>query len=147
MHPVGIVMRPARADEGELFFEIRRDGLRAYAERAFGPWDDAFHRTAAAADFAALPIEIVERDGTAIGYQIVERKADHWWLDEIVVIAAERGRGLGTQLITSIMHAARAACMSVRLSVLEVNPAQGLYARLGFRVTRIERPRVTMEWP
>jgi GNAT superfamily N-acetyltransferase len=143
---VDLALRPARVDEGTFFFELRRDAFRTYAERTFGPWDDVHHRAAAARDFAELPIEIVECDGVAVAYQIVERKADHWWLDEIAVVANERNRGIGTHLVTAIMVAARVAGMPLRLSVLEVNPAQRLYARLGFRVTRVEPPRIKMEW-
>ena len=46
------------------------------------------------------------------------------------------------------MAAARAANQPLRLSVREENPgARRLYERLGFRVTRIESPRIKMEWP
>jgi len=34
----------------------------------------------------------------------------------------------------------------VRLSVFFTNPAQALYARLGFEVLRIQDPRMSMEW-
>jgi hypothetical protein len=46
-----------------------------------------------------------------------------------------------------IMAGAQAAGMPIRLSVLNINPARELYLRLGFRVTRLEPPRVKMEWP
>ena len=142
-----LVLRPARADDRDFFFELRRDGFRAYAEQVFGPWDDAYQRGSADRDLDELPVEIVERAGARIGYQIVLRHPDHWFLDEIAVVAAERGRGLGTRLVTDIMCAAAAAGLPLRLSVLHVNPAQRLYARLGFKVSRVEHPRVKMEWP
>jgi ribosomal protein S18 acetylase RimI-like enzyme len=137
-------MRPARPDDFEWFYALRREGFAPYVDQVFGPWDDAYHRPIAEREFAQLPVEIV---GDGLAYQIVVREADHWFLDEIAVVAAERGRGLGTQLVTDIMTAARAAGMPVRLSVLHVNSAQRLYARLGFRVARVEHPRVKMEWP
>lgn len=130
------MLRPARPDDFEWFYALRRDGFRPYAEQIWGPWDDAKQRAAAERDLAELPIEIA---GDRLAYQIVLRHADHWFLDEVVV--AERGRGLGTQLVTGVMTAARAAGLPLRL------PAQRLYGRLGFRVTRIEHPRIKMEWP
>jgi ribosomal protein S18 acetylase RimI-like enzyme len=144
---VGIVLRPVRADERDFFYAVRRGAFREYAEAAFGPWDDVKQRASADRDVGELSIEIVERDGAAIGYQIVEHNADHWFLDEIALADGERGRGVGTELVKTIMTAARDAGMPLRLSVLHVNPAQRLYARLGFRVTRIEHPRIKMEWP
>ena len=118
-----------------------------YAEQAFGPWDDDRQRASADKDFDELPVEIVEREGAPIGYQIILRHDDHWFLDEIALVTAARGCGIGRGLVEAVMAAARAAGQPLRLSVLECNPAQRLYARLGFRVSRLEPPRVKMEWP
>jgi len=142
-----ITSRAARPEDREFFYELRRDGFRTYVEQAFGPWVDTFQREHADEEFDELPLEILERGAERIGYHAIVRHEDHWFLDEIVLIERERGRGLGTRLVTAVMDAARVAGLPVRLSVLEVNPAQRLYARLGFRVTRIEPPRVKMEWP
>jgi GNAT superfamily N-acetyltransferase len=139
-------VRPARAEDDEFLFTTRRDGFRRYVELN-KPWDDDYQRAVAKADFAAAPVEIIERDGVAIGYQIVERKADHWWLDEIVLIASERDRGIGADLVRAIMAAARAAGLPLRLNCLRANPARHLYDRLGFRVIAEEDIRVRMEWP
>ena len=147
MSAMDVSMRVAALDDREFFYELRRDGFRTYVEQAFGAWDESFQRALADEEFGRLPIEIIERGHERIGYQAIVRCDDHWYLDEIVLIGAERGRGLGTQLVTAIMSAARIAGMPLRLSVLGVNPAQRLYARLGFRITRLEPPRVKMEWP
>jgi ribosomal protein S18 acetylase RimI-like enzyme len=144
---VALVLRAIRADERDFFFAVRRGAFRAYSEAAFGSWNDVEQRGFADRDVDELPFEIVERDGTPIGYQLVERHSDHWFLDEIALAEGERGHGIGTELVTAIMTAARDAGMPLRLSVLEVNPAQRLYARLGFRVTRVEPPRIKLEWP
>lgn len=140
-------VRPATPDDREFFYELRHDGFRAYAEAVFGPWDEARQRASADRDLGELPIQIIERGGAPIAYQIVLRHLDHWFLDEIAVVAGERGHGLGTELVTAIMTAAREHGLPLRLSVLHVNPAQRLYARLGFRTTRVEHPRIKMEWP
>ena len=142
-----LTLRAARPDERAWFFATRREAFRGYAEQAFGPWDDDRQRASAGKDFDELPIEIIERDGEPVGYQILLEHDDHWFLDELAVVASAQNRGLGTELVTAVMTAARTAGMPVRLSVLDCNPAQRLYARLGFRVSRREPPRVKMEWP
>ena len=142
-----VTLRPARPDDRDFYWEARRDGFRTYVEQTFGPWHDEPQRAFADKDFDELPVEIIEREGEAIGYQMIVRHPDHWYLDEIAIVAAARGLGIGTELVKAMMEDARAAGVPVRLSVLEVNPAQRLYARLGFRVTRVEHPRVKMEWP
>lgn len=144
---MSVQWRASRPDDRDFFFEIRREAFRVYAEQTFGPWDDEQQRADADRDFAALPIEILELDTARIGYQIVLRHADHWFLDEIALIAGLRNRGLGGQLVDRLMRAAHAAGLPLRLSVLDVNPARRLYERLGFRVTGHEPPRTKMEWP
>lgn len=139
-------MRPARADDAEFLFTTRRDGFRRYVE-AHKAWDDDYQRAVAKEDFSAAPVEIIERDGVAIGYQIVERRSDHWWLEEIALVADQRDRGLGAELVRAIMSAAQAAGMPLRLNCLRANPARRLYDRLGFRVIAEEDVRVRMEWP
>jgi ribosomal protein S18 acetylase RimI-like enzyme len=89
------------------------------------------------------PVQIVMQRGVPIGYVSVSRHDDHWYLDEISLIASARNRVIGSQLVRDVM----AAHVPLRLSVLDTNPAQRLYARLGFRVTRIEPPRIKMEFP
>jgi ribosomal protein S18 acetylase RimI-like enzyme len=139
-------LRPPGDGEVEFFFATRRDGFRHYAAEVFGPWDEARQRASAERDFAEQPVEIVEQGGAAIGYVIVERHDDHIFLDEIALVPAARRHGLGAALVRSVMARARDAGLPLRLSVLVNNPAQRLYARLGFVVTRVEHPRIKMAW-
>lgn len=63
----------------------------------------------------------------------------------IGVLAASRGRGLGTRLCTRLVaHAEAHGIRKVSLSVEKANPARGLYARLGFRIVRDDGDSVTM---
>ena len=140
-------LRRARPDEADFFYQARTAGFKDHVEQVFGPWLDSFQRPLSDADFVELPVEIIECDGEPIGYQAIVRHDDHWFLDEIVLLPAMRNRGVGTRLVRDVMTAAREAQVPLRLSVLHVNPAQALYARLGFRIERIEHPRVKMVWP
>lgn len=142
-----LVLRPVRPGDRDFIYATRHEGFRAYAEAVWGPWDEAHHQAAVDRDVREQPFEIVERAGVAVGYRCVLRHADHWFLDEIAVVAGERGRGLGGRLVRDLCAEVTAAGCELRLSVLEVNPAQRLYARLGFRVTRVAPPRVAMAWP
>lgn len=143
---LAVSLRPIAPGDGVFFYTTRRDGFREYSERAFGPWRDDLQRSHAARDAAELPIEIVEQHGAPVGYLLVLREPDHLFLDEIAVVPAARCRGLGSALVRLAMDRARDAGLPLRLSVLFNNPAQRLYARLGFAVTHIEHPRVKMMW-
>jgi ribosomal protein S18 acetylase RimI-like enzyme len=153
MTPIGMTTEPelrlraARPDEVDFFYAVRKEAFVSYFEQVFGPWLDAAQRPIAETDFAERPVEIVELGDARIGYLAIVRHADHWFLDEIALASRARGRGFGTRLVRSAMEAAKRAGLPLRLSVLHVNPAQRLYARLGFRVARLEPPRVAMVWP
>lgn len=142
-----MVLRPVTPEDAEFFYATRKQAFEPYAIQIWGPWNETHHRNAASRDFAELPVQVVEVAGERVGYVIVLREADHWSLDEIAVAAAHQCRGLGTQLLREVMTEAQAAGMPIRLSVLNINPARELYRRLGFRVTRLEPPRVKMQWP
>jgi len=55
------------------------------------------------------------------------------WVDQVGVVPAWRGRGLGAHLVARSLRALRkAGCEQVRLCVNVDNPAHELYLRLGF---------------
>jgi ribosomal protein S18 acetylase RimI-like enzyme len=59
-------------------------------------------------------------------------------MDGICVHSSERGSGIGTLLLQSVVeHARNLGCTSVRLDVIDTNPrARMLYERFGFRETK-----------
>ena len=89
---------------------------------------------------------MIEADGTPIGCLAVVDYEDYVFVDRIALLPAWQGLGLGTRLMRDVMDDAERRGVPVRLSVLDNNPARGLYERLGFQVTSMEPPRVKMEW-
>ena len=56
------------------------------------------------------------------------------WVDQVGVVPAWRGRGLGAHLVARSLRTLRkAGCEAVWLAVNVDNPAHDLYLRLGFR--------------
>jgi ribosomal protein S18 acetylase RimI-like enzyme len=150
-HPVALAdfdlhLRPAVPEDADFFYLTRRACFRRYVEATLGPWTDDFHRPIADQEFAELAVEIVEQAGAPIGYLAIAHRADHLFLNEIALVPAVQRRGLGSELVQLLMSRARDAGLPLRLSVLSANPAQQLYLRLGFVVTRVEPPRVKMAW-
>jgi ribosomal protein S18 acetylase RimI-like enzyme len=138
-------VRPALRSDREFLFAVRRAALRAYVEQT-SAWDDAEQRVIADKEFAELPFAVVEQGGRTVGYVCVLHKRECDFIDEIALLPEAQGRGIGTQLIRGILLAAQRRGVPVRLSVFVANPAQALYARLGFEVVRIEEPRMSMQW-
>jgi ribosomal protein S18 acetylase RimI-like enzyme len=139
-------VRPASSHDREFLFEVRRAALRAYVEQV-SSWDDAEQCAVADKEFGELPYAVVEQDKRPVGYVCVLHQNDGDFIEEIALLPEAQGRGIGTWLLTGILRAAERRGVPVRLSVFSSNPAQALYARLGFDVVRIEEPRVVMERP
>jgi ribosomal protein S18 acetylase RimI-like enzyme len=139
-------LRAASDTDRDFFFAVRRAAFRPYVDDLWG-WDDAQQRRQADQEFNELPVQIIESDGVAVGYLCVLHEADHEYLDEIALVPAAQGAGIGTALVSSVMREAAGRGVPLRLSVLVNNPARRIYERLGFRVVRVNHPRVRLEWP
>jgi len=135
-------LRPALSGDRDFLFAVRRATLRTYVDQTSG-WDDAEQRAIADKEFADLPYAVVEESGRPVGYVCVLHESEYDFVEEIALLPEAQGRGIGTQLLREILAAAQ---RPVRLSVFVSNPAQALYARLGFEVVRIEEPRMSMQW-
>jgi ribosomal protein S18 acetylase RimI-like enzyme len=81
-----------------------------------------------------------------VGYLLLDRKPDRWWIVDIAVLAAHRGRGLGTRVLEECKRRAVAAGAGLQLQVSPLNPARRLYERLGFRNAGEDAVAVQMVW-
>jgi ribosomal protein S18 acetylase RimI-like enzyme len=75
------------------------------------------------------------------GYGYID---DHTPELTIAVDPMWRGRGIGTELLGSVIEAARAFCVYISLSVSQDNPAIRLYQRMGFEALGGSGISVTM---
>ncbi len=85
------------------------------------------------AEFRLDAARIVERDGRALGLLKLLQESDVWTVEQFQVAPACQGLGLGAAVLRRVIAEARAASVTLRLSVLKENPARRLYERLGFR--------------
>jgi ribosomal protein S18 acetylase RimI-like enzyme len=83
---------------------------------------------------------IAQRDGEIIGYTVLafgyslEHQGRDALVDELYVVPAERGQGVGSRLLDNVGATCRAlGIVRVHLEVDDTNPrAQSLYERFGF---------------
>jgi len=142
----GYALRAARRDDEEFLFALHRSSMRDYVEETWG-WDEDWQRRHFAATYTPAQHAIIVRLDPVprdIGRISLTR---HWhkiFLRDIELVAAERNRGIGTALIRTLLMLAKADGRAVELLVLKCNPAQRLYARLGFTVVTDDGARLTM---
>jgi ribosomal protein S18 acetylase RimI-like enzyme len=134
--------RPATAADRDLF-------LRLYAstrarELALTGWTDAEKEAFVLQQFTAqdtyyrntwpdAAYDAVELSGESIGRIYVDLRPGALQLMEITLLPERRGQGLGTILVREVIAQADSLNLPVSLFVEAENPAQRLYARLGFQ--------------
>ena len=151
----GLALRPPTArDEPlllRLFMESRpwlswadadRDVVRALYEQQY---------RAMRAGHAALYPEhldfVIERTGQAVGRLVVDLGHADWRISELQVLAAARGKGIGSDVVRSLQAAAGSLRLPITLSTPMVGSnGRAIYERLDFRVTAIRPPHYDMAW-
>jgi ribosomal protein S18 acetylase RimI-like enzyme len=135
-------LRPV-ADEDRPFLVELYASLRA-AELALAPWDGATRRAFVEHQYAAqdahyrahypgATLDLVEVDGERAGRLYVHRGPSDIRIMEIALLPPYRGRGIGTDLLRTLVEEADANGRKLSIHVEANNPIRRLYDRLGFR--------------
>ncbi|MBB5374105.1 GNAT family N-acetyltransferase [Acidocella aromatica] len=139
---MSLTVRRARPEDAELLLQMSRD----FHIEDGSPLDEAGEATLAhvAAGEALAPAYILELDGAPAGFFIltlgysVENGGTDGFIDDIYLLPALRGRGLGRQGVALAIEAAREA--GIRTLLLEVEApnerAYSLYCKMGFTDTK-----------
>ena len=138
-------LRNATINDLRPMMAIGHEGLRPHIE-AFKPWDQAAEEQGFRAHFTPDCIEIIQANGQDIGYLKIETAADHIYLDGIYIAASHRGLGIGGRVIQDKIDTFKANVLPLRLRVYKTNPAQSLYARLGFSIAEEVADAYLMEY-
>jgi GNAT superfamily N-acetyltransferase len=142
----GWALREAQRHDENCLFALHRDAMRAYVDATWG-WDEQWQRAHFAANYAPERQAVIVHGGTTLRDVGRISLTRHWrkiFLRDIELISPERNRGVGTAIINAVLALARDSDRYVELRVLRCNPAQRLYARLGFRVIDDDGARLRM---
>ena len=139
----GFELRPASHLDEERLFALHREAMQDYVAATWG-WDEAWQREFFARTYVAGRHALIVRDEALAGRICLTRHWRRFFLRDIELVAAERNRGLGTAILRAVLELAREEGRAVELIVLKCNPAQRLYARLGFTVIGDDGARLTM---
>ncbi len=126
--------------------EVAAWGWPALQEDAFLRMQFDAQRRSYLAAYPELIHHIVCLEGKAIGRRLVDGNSEGMHLVDISLLAAYRGRGIGTQLIRQLMDDCQAKRSELRLHVLRGNPALRLYRRMGFRESSADPMYIQMAW-
>lgn len=128
-----VTLRPARPEDAAFARRLYFITNRWIAERLFG-WDAISEDERFAREFRVAEAQIIEIGGNAIGWLQIEEAEGILRLKQICIDRAFQRRGIGTKLLRELLASADARRLPVELTVARINPAVGLYTRLGFIV-------------
>ncbi|MEP4053045.1 MAG: GNAT family N-acetyltransferase [Litorimonas sp.] len=89
---------------------------------------------------------IIQLDGKDIGRLYVDRQDDHLLIIDFAILSQFRNRGIGSDILKSLINEAYGAKVPVKLHVLRASPALEFYERHGFKKTHVEGHHFAMEW-
>lgn len=136
-----LTLRIAGADDAAFLYAVYASTRQE--ELAPVPWSAAEKEAFLHQQFAAqdayyrqhrpnTEFLVILDGGDPVGRLYVCESADQLLVMDIALLPEHRGRGIGTRLIEALLERAKARAVPVTLHVESNNPAQRLYARLGF---------------
>jgi ribosomal protein S18 acetylase RimI-like enzyme len=147
-------LRPSLPEDREFLFRLyastRVDELRAFGwataqQEAFLRMQFNAQQQWYAATYLAAENQIIEKNDGPIGRMIVQREHGTCRLLDISLLPEYRGQGIGGGLIRALIKECKESGSALKLQVLNTNPAQRLYARLGFIKTGEDQIYTQME--
>ena len=97
-------------------------------------------------EFPNADNDIVLLDGEPVGRLLIDRKPDHLFGVDILLLPDRRTHGIGTVLLNRLFGECAQRGVPFRLSVARGNPAVRLYERLGCRVEGENETHILMTW-
>ena len=141
----GLNLRPQT--NGDLPFVCRLYASTRLEELAHTGWPESILRQFLeqqfrlqyhhyATNYPGAELQIVECDGVAIGRLYLYQSQNDLRIVDISLLPEFRGQGYGATLLNNVLEQARATGSKVSIHVETTNPAQSLYARLGFEFVK-----------
>lgn len=126
-----ITLRPTRQEDADFLYGVLKATMQEYVAQIWG-WDEAWQQAHFREHFEPSKEQIIVLEGEEIGVISVEQREAEVFLSKIYILPQYQGRGIGTNLINSVLEQAHRRGVPVTLRVIKVNPAKRLYERLGF---------------
>ena len=136
--------RTAAAEDVPALTRLVERTLRRYIEKSLGSWDGDATRSAIEAAVEEGTWQLLCLNGAALGVLSVVYGEDEVRIAQLYLQPEYHGCGWGTALVQEVLSEAADRGLPVRLRVLRSNPAQRLYARLGFEVEQSSPERLWM---
>ncbi|WP_036479312.1 GNAT family N-acetyltransferase [Myxosarcina sp. GI1] len=133
------LIRQATKSDLDLLDRLYTENMKGYVERVY-PWNSKLFRD----KFVPLEYLVLECNRQIVGFFKIVFERENIYLAEIQICSEYRNRGIGTDLLSSIIQQF-GTTNRIWLKVIKGNPAINLYRRLGFKVFAESKTHLQME--
>jgi ribosomal protein S18 acetylase RimI-like enzyme len=141
-----IEMRQATADDVNLLWRIFCASMKEYIRQARGEWNEEREEAQFRCQLDLAASRIIRANNLEVGFVMMPTRDGALWIHTICIAPEHQNKGIGTEVMHSVIEEAKERTMALYLSVLKVNPARRLYERLGFRVVEETRHHFRMQF-
>lgn len=127
------ILRSAVESDFEFSFEAKCQALGPHVSARW-EWDEAYQIELHRKRWSERPWSIIDLNGESIGTVSINRTEEHLQFGEFYLLPSFQRRGIGTQVLLSVVKEADRHALPVKLEYLKWNPVGSLYKRHGFEV-------------
>jgi ribosomal protein S18 acetylase RimI-like enzyme len=139
-----ITLRPAVAQDYDFTWRLYVATIREMTESLMG-WDENKQSTTFAGQWLCDEVRIIQADGRDIGWLQVGVIGESVFLKQLYIDPSHQRMGVGSRVMTILIVEATQKHLPLALAVMKNNPAQRLYARLGFRIVDSDQYKFYMQ--
>lgn len=126
---VKYTIRQAVKDDNRYCCQLTRQNMTDLFTRYWGGWKPAVFRVG----FQIDATKIIVINNRRAGYYTLLFKPGHLYLDNIQISRPKQGKGIGTELLRTIIS--QSGDKPIQLTTFVDNPVISLYLRLGFEIS------------
>ena len=138
------LIKATTADQ-DFIFDAFKASMKSHVEWAWG-WDENAQRKGLLSEKNLEGFQLIMLGNDQAGALLLEKHADHHYLRTIFLLPQHQKQGIGSLVMQSLQRDAQMASQPLRLRVIHTNPAQKLYARLGFTELEQDEKTLLMQW-
>ena len=139
------IERPSNKDDSLWLWDTYKSLLKETIVKQWG-WDESFQYNGFHSNFDLEKYQIVEINGQRVAaYYLVENN-DSLHIKMLLVIASHQRLGIGSGIIKKIKETGSLLGKSVKLSVIESNPALLFYQKLDFSILGTKDGCHNLQW-
>ncbi|HCE1840212.1 GNAT family N-acetyltransferase [Vibrio parahaemolyticus] len=139
-------VREAIDEDYEFLFELKKAAEYEPVKAVFG-WDENVQKEIHRNEWNEAKPTIIEIEGAPVGSYLVQAYPEHLYFGRFFLLPACQGKGIGSQVLKTVIQLANEKSLSIQLCYLQGNRVGQLYKRFGFEVTKQDEQFVHMLKP